>query len=197
MKKFMTLLLAVVLCFSMISCKDNEKKRAAELAKSFNDAFAATDAATVTVDTTFETELGTLSARFVTTKNQDGTATISYSYEKFASAPEAAEAGSDKVTVTGTVVRAADGTLSGDVPADQVIPAAFKLTLTDELTYTTGTGDNSITTVVKAADTQAVLGFAVATDVTLVIAKTNDKISTISMTYTTDLGKFTSTCSYN
>lgn len=81
--------------------------------ETFEAAVENTNAAGIIVKSEVETALGKLTSEFDIAYKADGSATVEYKCEKFNLIGEGDE---EKSVIEGTVVRAADGTYTGDVP---------------------------------------------------------------------------------
>ena len=167
----------------------------------FQSAVDATDPASSVITTAMECELGDLSGRFEITYKEDGTSSIVYSYEKFL--PLDAASGEVKETVSGTVNVNADGSFSdgGSFNGQNSVAVSFKLNLDTEKLDGVRVEGNSLMATVKAANTQAVLGVALGSDVTLIVVKGENGLSSVSMAYAIDVSGLAGTasvaCDYN
>lgn len=220
MKKVFALILAlacVFCCAALVSCGDtptppddggntpnpdnpDDGNQPLDLS-AFNTAVNNTDPASSVITTVMESELGELNGRFEITYNEDGTSSIEYSYEKFL--PLDAEGTETKETVTGTVNVQANGSFSDGASfnGQNSVAVSFKLTLDVEKLDGAKVEGNSLIATVKAANTKAVLGVELASDVTLIVVKGETGLTSVSMSYAIDVSGLPGTasvaCDYN
>lgn len=149
----------------------------------FNDAIAKTNASNVIVESVVNSELGELNSRYEIIYNNDGSATITYHYEKFNLIGEGAE-GEIKSEYNGTVTRNADGSYSGDMGEVDLsgVTAGFKVDLST-LDVTINEAGDVLNATVAAANTEAVLGSAFSEDVALEVSIENGAVSQIELTF--------------
>ena len=205
MKKILALILVLGCLFIFASCDvlfpseepdtdntDDTTNETPDDSASIPDIQAKIDAtapkgADITV--TYNTALGTLNGTYNVAYNEDGTATVDYSYEKFNTFTAGQTSTELKSTTTGTVTVAADGTVSGNLNAEGLTAVSFNLKL-DE-TKLSGVAINAgiLKATVKAADTAAVLGVALDYDVQLVVTTGTNGVTSLSIGYTTDMGE--------
>ncbi len=188
MKKFISVILVLTCLFALCSCSALSKipfvgKFFGGSASAFSKAIENTNPSVAIIETTVDTSLGELKSKYDIVYNADGSAVITYSYERFN------EIGAEelKSTYTGTITRAADGTYSGDMEAVDVSGIAegiaLDLSAINEDAIVINEAGDVLTATVAAADTAAVFGTAVSKDVTLEITIANDSVTYISMTY--------------
>ena len=108
MKKLLSIILVLACLGALVSCDLFGGGVSA-----FEKAIDNTNPDNVIVNATVETALGELNSEFNIHFNEDGSATIEYSTDKFNKIGEG-EDGELKSTVTGTIEKSADGTYSGD-----------------------------------------------------------------------------------
>lgn len=188
MKKILIIMLALTCVFAMFSCGD----KGASL-DGFKKAVDNTAPTVVNVNVAVETDIGALNSSFKTTYAADGSFVIDYSYEQFNTSTS--DADDVKSTITGQVTCDKDGNYSdgGALTGTTTAATGAKLNLdSKKMTYTVSKDGNVLTATVKAANTKAVLGIEIASDVTLVVTKAADKIVSYSMEYTNTA----ITCSY-
>ena len=217
MKKIIALMLVLACafcCVALVSCGDtnppddngnggnnNNNNGSTVDISAFVAAVNATKPASSVITTAMECEIGDLNGRFEIAYNADGTSSIDYSYEKFL--PLDAEGDEIKETVSGTVNVNADGSFSdgGSFNGQNSVAVSFTLHLDIEKLDNARVEGNSLMATVKAADTQAVLGVAVASDVTLILIKGETGLSSVSMAYAIDVSGLAGTvsvaCDYN
>ncbi len=190
MKKILIIMLALTCAFAMFSCGD----KSASL-DGFKKAVDNTAPAVVNVSVEVETDLGALASNFKTTYAADGSFVIDYSYEQF-NTSTSGNADDVKSTVTGQVTCDKDGkysdggALTGTTTAATGAKLAFNSKKMENVTVSED--GNVLSATVKAANTKAVLGIELASDVTLVVTKAADKVVSYSMEY----DKTVITCSY-
>lgn len=190
MKKILSLIL-VITCFGllmscdMLSSITSGGNGGAKGIDAFVTAIENTNPKNITVDIEVETSLGELTSKYTVNYNDDGSAVITYTAEKFNAIGEGAE-DELKSTVTGTVTKNADGTFTGDTNGVDVsgVTAGFKLDVKKmKDTATINETNTVLTATVAAADTEAVLGTAYDKDVTVVIAIENGVVELIDLTF--------------
>ena len=190
MKKILSLIL-VITCFGllmscdMLSSITGGGNGGAKGIDAFVTAIENTNPKNITVDIEVETSLGELTSKYTVNYNDDGSAVITYTTEKFNAIGEGAE-DELKSTVTGTVTKNADGTFTGDTNGVDVsgVTAGFKLDVKKmKDTATINETNTVLTATVAAADTEAVLGAAYDKDVTVVIAIENGAVELIDLTF--------------
>ncbi len=149
----------------------------------FEKAIKNTNPSKVHMSASVETSLGTLVSEYEMIYNEDGSAVIKYSYEKFN------EIGADEIksTVRGTINRAADGTYSGDTdgfdPSSITEGIALDISAIKEDAMTVNEAGDVLTALVAAEDTAAVFGSAYDKDVNLEITVLNEKVTHIELSY--------------
>ena len=183
MKKIFVLLLAIACAFTMFSCGDDNNEL-----KAFTTAIAATNPAEIEVETSFKTDFATLEAYSLTTISETG-AKIDYWYDEFNTTAAGEDAPLLK-RVTGSVTRDAEGKYSdnGAYAEANGLSTGAKLNLdAKKLTYTVTPDGNNLSATVLAADTEAVLGVAIASDVSIVLTKNAETVISLTVTYTTSI----------
>ena len=194
MKKIIALLIAITCVFAMVSCGGGET----DDVTAFKDAVAATAPAAVEIETALETELGTLEGTFNVTYADDGSAVIEYSYEQFNELTDSSNVTEVKKTVTGTVNVDKDGKYSdgGALVGSVSAAGGFTINLDTSKMKDYEVNGNVLSATVEAANTQAVLGVAIAYDVTVTLTKGETSLVSLALTYVTDAGQATVTCEY-
>jgi hypothetical protein len=191
MKKIIALLL-VICCFGMLfACNndtpdtgdnDNNNNNTATVAD-FTAAIANTKPSLAIVTTKITTELGDLNAKFEISYNEDGSAAIVYSYEKFNSIEDGAT-NELKTKYEGTFTRNADGTYTGAEGVDiSSVTAGTAIDLSKATGVTINEKGDVLTANVAKADTAAVLGSALSADAALKIAIDGGEVEIIEITY--------------
>ena len=191
MKKIIALVLAVGCIFALASCKkkvenvDLVDREAVAAVQAKLDA-AAPETAKITV--VLDAELGTLNGTYdVTYDMEDGSATVVYSYDKF----NEIGSGKDLKETVGpnTVTVSADGILSEEIGGVGAVEAlTFDINLDPAKLISASYNANILTAKVKASFTKAVLGVAVASDVTVMISTTTLGIASITISYESSQG---------
>ena len=203
MKKIIALLLALVCVVGLTACGQETGPDGNDLDE-FTAAVAAADPASAELETKVSsTTFGvSLEGVYNIAYNEDGSATVSYTYEQLRLIGDDVAVGDGiKETVEGVATVAADGTVTvtegnGSVGAQITAVAGIKLNLNaSKMTYTVSAGMLSAT--VKAADTAAVFGTAISADVNLVLTVANGAVSAITVTYNTADGQAEIVCLYN
>lgn len=187
MKKILIVMLALTCAFAMFSCGDKSVSL-----DGFKKASNNTAPAVVNVSVEVESDLGALASNFKTTYAADGSFVIDYSYEQF----NTSTSGDGKSTFVGQVTCDKDGNYSdgGALTGTTAVATGAKFAFNSKKmeNVTVSKDGNVLSATVKAANTKAVLGIEIATDVTLVVTKAADKIVSYSM----EFDKTTITCSY-
>ena len=197
MKKLIALLLALVCAFALAACGEDEPP-APDPIDDFVNAVSSSDPTSATITNTVESALlgVTLEGNYQVTYNEDGSATIAYSYDQLNEITDDSTADDILYTVEGTATVAANGTVSGDVSGEVAAVAGISLNLDKtKLTYTVSSGVLSAT--VKAADVEAVLGVKINSDVSLTVSIADAKVSALTLAFETTVGDATIVCVYN
>ena len=189
MKKIIALLL-VICCFGMLfACNndtpdngDNDNTNTATVAD-FSAAIANTKPSLAIVTTKVTSELGVLNAKFEISYNEDGSAAIVYSYEKFNSLEDGATT-ELKTKYEGTFTRNADGTYIGAEGVDiSSVNAGTAIDLSKASNVTINEKGDVLTANVAKADTASVLGSALSADASLKIAIDGGEVELIEIAY--------------
>ncbi len=180
MKKLLTLALAVALVCMLFSC--------GSATSSFEKALAGNEFTSATITQVTEDSLGELTGTYTITYNDDGSATIEYSYEQWSDI-NSTSVTELKTIKTGTITRGADGVYSDGKDfsgsADD-IPAGFALNLESVKDDAKISSDKTTLTVdVAAEDTEGVLGVEFSHDVTIEIVLKNKALDTVKVSFTT------------
>ena len=196
MKKILALLLILACSFALFACKDDKKDPDAEAYAAAVAEFAQASIAApkgVTVSITAETALGTLKSSYVTTYNEDGSAAIEYSVEKF----NGLDSEEDKSVVTGTITVDVGGNYSdgGAFNGANPVASGLKVNFASDKIKCTIEGD-TLRATVAAADTEAVLGVALGADAVLTAVRFNGVINTVAVDYTATSGAVKILCTY-
>ena len=192
MKKIIALMLVIGCMLAFASCgwfgDDEEEDTTPDYTEDIAKFQASIDAScpdVAEIDVVLASILGDLNGSYTVTYNEDGTATVDYSYEKFNSFEAGAVFDEAKSTYTGTVTVDADGAISG---GEFVEAVAFDINLDASKLSSISIVSGTLRATVKAADTAAVLGVAIGADVDLIISTGADGITSITISYTTSAG---------
>lgn len=194
MKKIIALILALTCMLALASCDGVGGDH--EALEPYKAAVDATQPARATVNITYTDMVlnVTLDGNYLVVYNEDGTATVSYSYEKV----NGVDSDSEEMisTVNGVVTVKADGTVDGDVDAKVTAAAAVKINLDPaKINYTVARG--ILTAGIKAADVKAVLGVDLGADVSMTMTVSDaGKIGSVSYSYVTGNGTASVVCFY-
>ncbi len=200
MKKFLALLLVCVVALAVVSCDKNTPVptpvvEPADFAD-FNSAINQTPAARVTVETTMTSDLGILKSIIKTVFNPDGSATVDYYIEKFN--PDFDDA-RDIIPYAKVITLNPDGSYSdgGEFAGllDGVASVNINLDSTKFASYNVENGTLSAS--VKAENTAAVFGAAINADVNFLLTISNNRVISVVLNYTTELGAFQSVIYYS
>ena len=120
------------------------------------------------------------------TFNSDGSVFITYSYDVFTDSGDWIDSSDPYKTVEGEASVDADGNITGGVTLQILNTGSLKFNFTAE-NAVASTEANNITLTVKAADTEAALGFACPTDVTIEFTVSTEGIDSLVLSYTLDM----------
>ncbi len=190
MKKILSLVLIICCMLTVCSCSFiNDKLGKGDAGATagigaFETAIENTNASGVEVKSEVETTRGKLTSEYSVSYKNDGSATIEYKYEKF---NRIGEGEGEKSVIEGTVVRAADGTYSGDVPegldlSSVTASAALNLDPVKDAAEINESGD-VLKVAVSAANSSEVFGSAFSRDVALEIFIANGVVSQMKITF--------------
>ena len=135
----------------------------------------------IVLDVVTETELGTLNAKYEIYHNEDGSAVINYSYERFLMIGEDTSDNEIVKTVTGTVARDKDGKYTPDTSVDLgAIEAALGIDIsTLKSAATINDAGDMLTVTVSKLDSETVLGTQLNSDASLKITLDGEDLKTI------------------
>lgn len=188
MKRILALILAVFCVLSLASCRKNKDETPAVNAEEVAPFQAKIDASvpeTATVTVTFKSTLGTLNSEYLVTYNMDGSATVAYTYEEF-NTPDSSEF---KSTYEGQTNISTNGTLSSAPEGIASVEAlTFDINLDPTKIYSATVTSGIISIVVKAENTEAVLGVNLGVDATVVISVGTLGVGSVAISYTTAEG---------
>ena len=182
MKKILALILVLTCAFTLFACGDDEVTAVySEEAAEFITAFGATEITSLNVTVTTEIADGTLTATYTTVYNDDGTTSITYSIETIPGIDSA----EDLVVLTGTVTSDAQGNYSDGGEIAAMLGAKNPTFDYDSNKITTFEVDGNVLAVtVPAADTQAVIGYAIESDALVTVTKADGQITSVTLSYT-------------
>jgi hypothetical protein len=193
MKKAFILFLFVVIC--LISCTPNTPPEVSA-ASPFRDAITHGAYATASVSSSIATQYGTLKGNYTVSFDEGGQASLLvYNYQQlnYATAENLGEPMTEEVT--GRL------SLTGGEPwgvASYVKPLAeMKINLDEDKLSDLTVADGILTAKVKAADTQAVIGYGLECDAQLEITLSYSSITQVQLKYTLPVGEATITCIYS
>ena len=199
MKRIIALILVLVTALAISSCslfaKDLGTTDGSATIEDYNDAIKNTTPNKVTILTEYQNinpEI-TLSGEYIVTYNVDGTATVNYSYESLA------PIGSESLmeVKSGTAEVSSNGKVTGSLDKLVAATVAKQVQLNKKkMEYTISMG--VLNAVVKAEDTQKILGTAIGADASIDMRITDDgKIGSYSINYATSTGMAYIICIYN
>ena len=199
MKKILALILIVGCIFDFASCSlfggknDAPTADVASIQKAIDDSAPAS--AKITVE--LNSSLGDLNGEYNVAFNNDGSATINYSYELFNEFNIDSIEQGFKSTYTGVVSVSADGVLSEEIGGIASAEAvSFDISLKEELFETVSVEASVLRGTVKADNTYDVLGVALDYDVELVILTGSGRVTSIIINYVAESGPIEITATY-
>ena len=141
---------------------------------------------TADITVTLEAALDDLLSEYNVTYNDDGTATVVYTYEKFNTFDE--DSDEYKSSYSGTVTVGADGAVSGDIGTASVEALTFDINLDTSKLATAEVVAGVLTATVKAANTASILGVNLGSDASIVVSTNASGVSFIAMSYISAAG---------
>ena len=181
MKKILALILVLACSFALFACGGPEAPSYTEAAAEFITAFGSTTVNSLNVTVTTETAEGTLTATYTTEYHADKTSTITYSIETI----PGLDSTEDLVVLTGTVVCDAQGLYSdGGEIAKKLGATGIKFDYDSNKITTFEVDGNVLAITVAAADTEAVIGYAIGADALVTVTKADGKITSVALSYT-------------
>ena len=188
MKKIITAILALSLVLALASCGAD-----LDTLEAYITAIDATNPKEAVIKVVAETSLGALNSNVNVKYSEDGSSVIEYSYEKFNAIGE----GDGVISVvSGKVTCDKDGKYSGSLTGNVETATQIKLYLDANLLKNLNFDDGACGALVEAANTEAVLGVAIGSDVNLLLTQNEGKIVTVTVSYQTEAGKVTITSEY-
>ena len=188
MNKIIAFLLVVCCVFMLAACDGGNKTPddVVDNSQAISDLQTALDAsapAKADITVVLKSSLGDLNGSYDVVFNEDGTATVTYSYEKFNSFEDGASS-EIKSTYTGTTTVAADGTVTDSLGGVASVEAiSFNIQLDESKLSSVTAGAGAISAKVKAADTKAILGVEIGYDVDLVISSGKLGVTSVAISY--------------
>ena len=141
---------------------------------------------TADITVTLEAALDDLLSEYNVTYNDDGTATVVYTYEKFNTFDE--DSDEYKSSYSGTVTVGADGAVSGDIGTASVEALTFDINLDTSKLATVEVVAGVLTATVKAANTASILGVNLGSDASVVVSTNASGVSFIAISYISAAG---------
>lgn len=201
MKKILALILVFGCIFAFASCvnpnanggntnenpTDNEgKEQTLEAIQT-----AVNDSAPINADieVKFESEIGDLNGSYNVTYNDDGSATVDYSYELFNKYDENAERDSETTTYTGVVAVLADGEVVGNIGGVASVEAvSFDISLDEEYLDDCKIEAGVLEANVKSENSFDVLGVDIPYDSKLTVTTSGGNVTSVVIAYEAEYG---------
>lgn len=192
MKKILALILVLGCIFAFASCNlfpgtdaETPKETVADIQKAIDE--SAPLGASVTV--LLESTIGDLNGSYNIAYNNDGTATVNYSYERFNEFTLDSVKEEFKSTVSGVVTVSADGQLSEEIGGVASVEAvSFDIALKEEYFVTVDVSSSVLRGTIKSENTYDVLGVDILYDVDLVIFTGSGRVTSVVISYVSDAG---------
>ena len=192
MKKILALILVLGCIFAFASCNlfpgtdaETPKETVADIQKAIDE--SAPLGASVTV--LLESTIGDLNGSYNIAYNNDGTATVNYSYERFNEFTLDSVKDEFKSTVNGVVTVSADGQLSEEIGGVASVEAvSFDIALKEEYFVTVDVSSSVLRGTIKSENTYDVLGVDILYDVDLVIFTGSGRVTSVVISYVSDAG---------
>ena len=202
MKKIIALLLVVGCMLAFASCNllpgsgDNGDGNDNVVNVDNSEAIAALQAAIdasapdiADISVVLDSSLGKLYGEYNVTYNEDGSATVVYSYEKLNSLEDGNIADDFKSTYNGEITVSPDGTVSDALGGTASVEAlTFDITLDESKLTNVIVSQNSISAKVAKANTLAVLGVALDSDAEFVISVGKNGVASVAISYVSGSG---------
>ena len=193
MKKIIAFLLVMCCVLALAACgggKDPTDEVGVDNSQAISDIQSAFDASApdvADITVVLKSSLGDLNGSYNIVYNEDGTATVTYSYEKFNSFEDGAD--EVKSTFSGTTTVAADGTVTDSLGGTASVEAiTFDIQLDESKLSSVVAGAGALNAKVKAADTKAILGVEIGYDVDLVISSGKLGVTSVAISYNSASG---------
>lgn len=198
MKKIIAIVLIVGCLLAMTSCSLFKKPVNHDSLSAVQSAIDSSAPKSADINVDFDTALGTLEGEYDVVYNENGSATVDYSYEKFNNFnTDTAVRDEIKTTYEGTVEVGADGAVSGLDGVASVEAVTFELNLSPDklLEYTVNAG--VFKGKVEAKNTEAVVGVFIDAEVNITITVGAERITSVVMTYELSNGSVEITAIYH
>ena len=204
MKKILALILVIGCIFAFASCNlissivpGGSSEPAKETVKDIQKAIDESAPRGASVTVTLKSDLGDLNGSYNVSYNDDGSATVNYSYERFNEFTLDSVKNDFKSTYTGTVTVSADGQLSEEIGGVASVEAvSFDIELDEKYFKSVTVSSSVLKGVVKAENTYEVLGVDIAYDVELVIFTGSGRVTSIVISYESESGPIEITSVY-
>lgn len=201
MKKIIALILVLGCIFAFASCNlfpgtdaETPKETVADIQKAIDE--SAPLGASVTV--LLESTIGDLNGSYNIAYNNDGTATVNYSYERFNEFTLDSVKDEFKSTVSGVVTVSADGQLSEEIGGVASVEAvSFDIALKEEYFVTVDVSSSVLRGTIKSENTYDVLGVDILYDVDLVIFTGSGRVTSVVISYESEAGPIEITAVYS
>lgn len=181
MKKILALILVLTCAFTLFACGKDDGPVYTEEAAEFITAFGATTVTTLKVTVAADTAEGTLTSVYTTTYNSDKSSTMTYEIETI----PGVDSTEDKEVLTGTITCDANGNYSdGGAVSGKLGATGVKFDFDSDKIKTFSIDGNVLAITVPAADTEAVIGYAIDSDALVTVTKADGKITSIALSYT-------------
>ena len=194
MKKILALILAFGCIFAFASCgilglgtdqTPTEKETVANIQKAIDE--SAPVSASITVK--FESLIGELNGSYDVSYNNDGSATVDYSYERFNEFTLDSVQDEFKSVVSGNVTVSADGVLSEEIGGVASVEAVtFDIELKEEYFTSVSVANSVLRGTIKSENTFDALGVDIMYDVDLVVFTGNGRVTSIVISYESENG---------
>ena len=202
MKKIIALLLVVGCMLAFASCNllpgsgDNGDGNDNVVNVDNSEAIAALQAAIdasapdiADISVVLDSSLGKLYGEYNVTYNEDGSATVVYSYEKLNSLEDGNIADDFKSTYNGEITVSPDGTVADAIGGISSVDAVtFDIILDESKLTDVIVSQNSISAKVAKANTLAVLGVALDSDAEFVISVGKNGVASVAISYVSGSG---------
>ena len=193
MKKILALILAFGCIFAFASCAilglggqtPAEQETVATIQKAIDESAPVS----ASVDVKFESLLGELNGSYDVTYNNDGSATVVYSYERFNEFTLDSVQDEFKSVINGTVTVSADGELSDEIGGVASVEAVtFDIDLKDEYFTSVSVSNSVLRGTIKSENTFDALGVDIMYDVDLTIFTGSGRVTSIVIAYESENG---------
>lgn len=202
MKKILAIILVIGCVLSFAACnlfkKDSGRTDDASDIPAIQAKIDASAPISAEINVVLKSSLGNLNGVYNVTYNEDGSAFVSYSYEQFNKFEEGSSTTELKSTVTGNTTVSADGKVADSIGGVASVEAvSFDIKLDENKLESVKIDAGALSAKIKAADTEAVLGVALAYDVDIIITTGSNGVTAIAISYTTTSGPVEINASYS